>query len=136
MLRIIAGILGVPLGELQKRDQAYQLQLAKKQQRSSLLTLGAVLLMIPLLTLTAFLISVFKEARMMDTGDSRWHRFGSAVVKIVSGRVHREDSPSHTRAIIDLTSTQQLADQAFLALRGGEPHHPVRHLPISKDCSL
>ena len=32
-LKIIAGVLGVPLGELTRRDQAYQLERARKRQR-------------------------------------------------------------------------------------------------------
>ncbi len=32
-LKIIAGVLGVPLGELTRRDQAYQLECARKRQR-------------------------------------------------------------------------------------------------------
>src|SRR5690606_8267622 len=34
LLKIIAGILGVPLGELTKRDQAYQLEKIKKKNRN------------------------------------------------------------------------------------------------------
>lgn len=53
-LRLIAGILGVPYGELQKRDSAYRLARARKRAR----TLAAVLAVVILFALAALVAGI------------------------------------------------------------------------------
>ena len=62
-LKIIAGILGVPLEQLRNRDKAYQLELAKKRTRVLRNWLGTVLtLLIVALALSVFAYLKEKEA--------------------------------------------------------------------------
>lgn len=76
-MRLIAGILGIPYGELQKRDDAYRLARARKRAR----TLAAVLAVVILLAAAAVaagVVAVQQRREAVRQRDVAWAR-GEAI---------------------------------------------------------
>ena len=65
LLKIIAGILGVPLGALTKRDKAYQLELAKQKAKRLRQWLSAVA-MLAIIAVCAGIFAYFKQQQAVE----------------------------------------------------------------------
>lgn len=68
-LKVIAGALGLPLGELTQRDKAYQLAKARKRQR----TVAALAVTFAVISLIALALGVVAQARKQEAEQQRAH---------------------------------------------------------------
>ncbi len=147
-LKVIAGVLLVDLGELTKRDQAYQLELAKKRARLLRQWLAAVALLTLVAVVTSIiawrnekkvvLLNQVQERNLKEASWSSFHQadrlFAEADAShddtLAVGKIH--EAMLHLARSIKFNETNQVARERFaweLGLRRSSLVRPSVTLP-------
>jgi formylglycine-generating enzyme required for sulfatase activity len=113
-LKIIAGVLGVPLGELTRRDQAYQLERARKRQRV-IIWVAVALAVLLCLTVAAGVIALVKQGEAQRALKEQKRLSFEAVVRNAEADDAQGESVKVIAALEPYLSERELAQHPMRA---------------------
>ena len=113
-LKIIAGVLGVPLGELTRRDQAYQLERARKRQRI-IIGVAAALTVLLAVSVILGMIALTKQNEAQSALKEQKRMSFEAVVRNAEADDEKGESEKVITALEPYLSERELAQHPMYA---------------------